>query len=406
MNNQEIIKLSNDYLMHTYNRLPIALVKGKGVKVWDASGKEYLDFIAGLAVCSLGHCHPAVVKAICTQASELIHVSNLYYIEPQAKLAEFMVQNFRGTRVFFCNSGAEANEAALKLARKYAKIKGRSKKYEVITALKSFHGRTLATLAATGQFKHQQGFEPLPAGFRYVPFNDLKALEEAIGDKTCAVMLEPVQGEGGVYPATKEYLVGVRNLCNQYKLVLIFDEVQCGLGRTGKFLAFQHYGITPDIFTLAKGLGSGFPIGAMIAKEEFAFAFQPGDHASTFGGNPLACTVGLAVLEYIINQGVIEHVALVGEYFKEQLALLVRRFSFIKEIRGKGLMLALDLTQSQNGDEIGRQCRERGLLINCIEHHILRFLPPLIVTRQEIDQAVNILNQVFTKSPALIRKEE
>ncbi len=395
MTSQEIIELSHEYLMPTYNRFPIALVKGKGSKVWDANGKEYLDFTAGLAVCSLGHCHPVVVEAICRQAKELIHVSNLFYIQPQAKLAAFIGQIFKGARVFFCNSGAEANEAALKLARKYAKVNGHPERYEVITTLGSFHGRTLATLAATGQPKHRQGFEPLPAGFTHVPFNDLKALKEAINEQTCAIMLEPVQGEGGVYPAAKDYLTGVRELCHRHKLALIFDEVQCGLGRTGKFLAFQHYGITPDIFTLAKGLGSGFPIGAMVAKEEFALAFQPGNHASTFGGNPLACAVGLAVLEYLLNHGLIEHVSLTGDYFKEQLILLAQRFPFIREVRGMGLMLAIELNQNQNGPEIVRRCMEQGLLINGIEQHILRFLPPLIVTRSEIDWAVNIISQVF-----------
>lgn len=395
MTSQEIIQLSHDYLMPTYNRFPIALVKGKGTKVWDANGKEYLDFVAGLAVCSLGHCHPVVVNAICRQAKELIHVSNLYYTQPQAKLAALIVQNFKGARVFFCNSGAEANEAALKLARKYAKINDHPERYEVITTLRSFHGRTLATLAATGQPKHRQGFEPLPAGFTHVAFNDLKALEEAINEQTCAIMLEPVQGEGGVYPASKDYLDGVRELCHRHKLALIFDEVQCGVGRTGKFLAFQHYGVTPDIFTLAKGLGSGFPIGAMVAKEEFALAFQPGSHASTFGGNPLACAVGLAVLEYMLNHGLIEHVSLTGDYFKEQLTFLAQRFPFIREVRGMGLMLAIELNQDQNGPEIVRRCMEQGLLINGIEQHILRFLPPLIVGRQEIDRAVNILDQVF-----------
>lgn len=395
MTSQEIIELSHEYLMPTYNRFPIALVKGKGSKVWDANGKEYLDFTAGLAVCSLGHCHPVVVEAICRQAKELIHVSNLFYIQPQAKLAAFIGQIFKGARVFFCNSGAEANEAALKLARKYAKVNGHPERYEVITTLGSFHGRTLATLAATGQPKHRQGFEPLPAGFTHVPFNDLKALKEAINEQTCAIMLEPVQGEGGVYPAAKDYLTGVRELCHRHKLALIFDEVQCGLGRTGKFLAFQHYGITPDIFTLAKGLGSGFPIGAMVAKEEFALAFQPGNHASTFGGNPLACAVGLAVLEYMLNHGLIEHVSLTGDYFKEQLILLAQRFPFIREVRGMGLMLAIELNQNQNGPEIVRRCMEQGLLINGIEQHILRFLPPLIVTRSEIDWAVNIISQVF-----------
>lgn len=393
MTSEEIIRLSDKYIMRTYGRIPLTLVRGQGVRVWNAEGKEYLDFVAGLAVCSLGHCHPAVVEAISTQAGTLMHVSNLYYIETQAKLARLLVENSCGDRVFFCNSGAEANEAAIKLARKYAKIRGAQDKYEIITALKSFHGRTLAAITATAQPKYQKGFEPLPEGFKYVPFNDLEALSKAITPHTCAVLLEPVQGEGGVNVSTQEYLAGVRELCNRHDALLIFDEVQCGLGRTGKFLAYQHYGVEPDIFTLAKALGGGFPIGAMVAKEEMAAAFSPGDHASTFGGNPLACAAGLAAMEYLLHEGVIENAARVGAYFKERLVQLSGRFPFIREVRGLGLMLGVEL--SIEGKEIVGKCQERGLLINCVDGHILRFIPPLIITQADVDGAVAILAGVL-----------
>ncbi|MBE3587063.1 MAG: acetylornithine transaminase [Thermoanaerobacteraceae bacterium] len=393
MTNAEIIQLTDQYVMHTYGRLPLALVRGEGARVWDADGKEYLDFVAGLAVCSLGHCHPAVVEAIAAQARTLIHVSNLYHIEPQARLARLLVENSCGDRVFFCNSGAEANEAAIKLARKYGKLHGGPEKYEIITALQSFHGRTLAAITATAQPKYQQGFEPLPAGFKYVPFNDVEALARAVDSRTCAVLLEPVQGEGGVHVATPAFLETARDLCHRHGALLIFDEVQCGLGRTGKFLAYQHYGVEPDIFTLAKALGGGFPIGAMVAREEVAAAFQPGDHASTFGGNPLACAAGLAAMEYLLGHGVIENAARVGAYFQERLSELAHRFPFIREVRGRGLMLGVELSVA--GKEIVDRCRERGLLINCVDGHILRFLPPLIITPADVDAAIHILSGVM-----------
>lgn len=393
MTGEQIMELSKKYIMQTYGRIPLVPVKGAGARLWDASGKEYLDFVAGIAVCSLGHCHPAVVEAINVQARQLMHISNLYYIEPQAKLAQLLVQHSCGERVFFCNSGAEANEAAIKLARKYAKLHNGPEKFEIITALKSFHGRTLATITATGQTKYQKGFEPLPPGFKYVPFNDLGALEAAIGPHTCAVMLEPVQGEGGVHVARSDYLKGVQDLCKRHNLLLIFDEVQCGLGRTGKFLAYQHYNVEPDIFTLAKALGNGFPIGAMVAKEKVATAFSPGDHASTFGGNPLACTAALATLEYLLNNEVIENAARVGAYLKERLVELAGQFPFIREVRGLGLLLGLELTIE--GAPIVSRCRERGLLINCVDGRILRFLPPLIIGTEEVDQAAGILKEVF-----------
>ncbi|WP_031516779.1 acetylornithine transaminase [Desulfofalx alkaliphila] len=393
MKTKEIIETGSKYVMNTYGRLPMALVEGKGVKVWDAEGKEYLDFVAGLAVNSLGHSHPRVVKAIWRQANTLMHVSNLYHIEPQVELAKLLVENSCADKVFFCNSGAEANEAAIKLARKHAKMKLGQDKFEIITAKQSFHGRTLAAITATGQPKYQQGFEPLPPGFKYVPFNDLEALEKAVGPNTCAVMLEPIQGEGGVNPAGREYLKGVAQICKDKNLLLIFDEVQCGLGRTGKFLAYQLYGVEPDIFTLAKALGNGFPIGAMLAKDEVAHSFQPGDHASTFGGNPLAAAAALATMQVMLHEGVIENAAQMGEYLKNKLGQLAERHSKIKEIRGAGLMLGAEL--SGPGAEVVNRCREKGLLINCVNNTVLRFLPPLTVTQREIDTAVDILDKAL-----------
>ncbi|MFZ5649891.1 MAG: acetylornithine transaminase [Bacillota bacterium] len=395
MNTAEIIKMGDSYLMKNYGRMQMALVRGSGARVWDAGGREYLDFVSGLAVNSLGHCHPAVVRAIADQAETLMHVSNLYYIETQVKLAGLLAENSCGDRVFFCNSGAEANEAAIKLARKYFKVKGEPGKFEIITALKSFHGRTLATITATGQAKYQQGFEPLPAGFKYVPFNDISALREAVGPDTCAVMLEPVQGEGGVNEADPAYLREVGELCREKGLLLIFDEIQCGLGRTGKFLAYQHYGVEPDIFTLAKALAGGFPIGAMVAKEEVAAAFVPGDHASTFGGNPLACAAGIAAVDQLINHGVVENASRVGDYFKGKLLEMSGRHPFIKEVRGKGLILGMEL--SVDGRGVVSRCQELGLLINCVNNNILRFLPPLIITGDDVDRAAGILEKAMAE---------
>jgi len=396
VNTQEIMKLTEKYIMKTYGRLPLALVKGRGARVWDAEGNEYLDFVGGLAVNSLGHCPPAVADAIAGQAQALMHVSNLYHIEQQARLARLLVENSCCDKAFFCNSGAEANEGAIKLARKYAKQKGGPEKFEIITALKSFHGRTLATITATGQTKFQQGFEPLPQGFKYVPFNDITALEEAIGPATCAVMLEPVQGEGGVNVADQSYLEGVKELCEKNGLLLIFDEVQCGLGRTGKLFAYQHYGVEPDIMTLAKALGGGFPIGALLAKDEVAGAFQPGDHASTFGGNPLACAAGLAVMESMLAEGFLEKVTASGIYLRKWLDVLAGKYDFVMEVRGLGFLLGMELTI--DGAGIVSKCQEKGLLINCVGGNILRFIPPLIVERSEIDRAVEILDEVLSKA--------
>ncbi|MGB9781880.1 MAG: acetylornithine transaminase [Moorellaceae bacterium] len=389
MTNAEIIALGEQYVMRTYGRYPIALVRGAGARVWDADGREYLDFVEGLAVNSLGHCHPRVVEAIREQAGKLLHVSNLYWIEPQVELAQMLVENSDLDKVFFCNSGAEANEAAIKLARKYAKLHKGEECYEIISMRRSFHGRTLAALAATGQEKFHRGFEPLPVGFRYVPFNDLEALREAINSRTCAVMLEPVQGEGGVYPADPDYLKAVRELCDKEGILLIFDEVQCGLGRTGYLFAYQYYGVEPDLMTLAKALAGGVPIGAMLAKEEVAAAFAPGDHASTFGGNPLATAAGVAALRTILEEGLIDNAREQGEYLIEKLKSLAAEFPQIVEIRGRGLLVGVEIEGP--AEDIAKICLERGLLVNAIHGRILRFLPPLTVKREEIDAALGIL---------------
>ncbi|AQS58012.1 acetylornithine transaminase [Desulforamulus ferrireducens] len=393
MNNQEIVSMGQQYVMNTYGRLPMALVKGEGAWVWDADGRQFLDFVGGLAVNSLGHAHPKVAEAVCQQVHKLLHCSNLYWIEQQVKLAKVLVENSCAHKAFFCNSGAEANEGAIKLARKYAKLHLGPDKYEIITATNSFHGRTLATITATGQDKYQKGFDPLPEGFRYVPYNDLAALQESIGPHTCAIMLEPVQGEGGVIPATPAYLEGVQALCREKGLLLIFDEVQCGLGRTGKLFAYQHYQVEPDIITLAKALAGGFPIGALLAKEHVAVAFQPGDHASTFGGNPLACAAALAAMETLLQDGLLANTQQVGQYFVDKLKQLAEKYTFVQEVRGMGLMLGMELTIP--GKDIVARCLEQGLLINCTNGNVLRFLPPLIITEQQVDQAIEILDQAM-----------
>ena len=401
MNTQEIINLTSKYIANTYNRFPIALVKGKGCKVWDADGNEYLDFVAGLAVCNLGHCHPKVVKAIQEQAEKLIHVSNLYHIEPQAQLAELLCKNSFADKAFFCNSGAEANEAAIKLTRKYFKDKpvpagikqGGENRFQIITMEKSFHGRTMATLAATGQKKFQQGFEPLLEKFIYVPFNDVKAAANAITPQTAAVMVEPIQGEGGVNIPSETYLKELKALCREKRLLLIFDEVQVGMGRTGKLFAYEHYGVTPDIMTLAKGLAGGVAIGCMLATDEVAKSFVPGTHASTFGGNPLATAAGIAAIKAVLEEGMLENCQKVGKYLLEKLHKLKAEYPFIKEVRGKGLIIGMELTVP--GADIVRACMEKGLLINCTSDTILRFIPPLIVTEKEVDEMMKILISIL-----------
>ena len=393
MDSQTLMMLSEKYIAHTYNRYPLLLVRGKGTRVWDLDGKEYLDFFAGLAVCNLGHCHPKVVKAIQDQAEKLIHVSNLYYIEPQIQLASLLCKHSFAGKVFFCNSGAEANEGALKLARKYAKEKIGEDRYEVITMENSFHGRTLATLTATAQKKYHKGYGPLMPGFKYVPFNDLKAVREAIGPKTCAILLEPIQGEGGVNIPSEGYLKGLREICDEKGILLILDEVQVGMGRTGKLFAYEHEDMKPDLLTVAKSLAGGVPIGALLIRDEIAKSFEPGDHASTFGGNPLATAAGVAALSAILEEGMLDHCQRVGEYFLSRLEEIKKKFPFVQEVRGRGLILGMEL--KIEGAEIVKKMMKKGFLINCTAGNVLRFLPPLTVTEEEVDRMIKALEEVF-----------
>jgi len=392
---QEIIEKDHKYFMNTFgDRVPVCFTHGKGMSLWDQDGNEYHDFFAGIAVSSLGHSHPAVVDAICSQAKKLIHCSNLYYIEQQANLAELIVKNSCADKVFFANSGAEANEGAIKLARLYFTKKGYNDKFEIITLEKSFHGRTLATIAATGQEKYQKPYSPLTPKFLKVPINDLNAMEKAINGNTCAVMLEPIQGESGVNPTTAEFLKGVRELCDKNGIFLIFDEVQCGLGRTGKLFGYQHYGVEPDIFTLAKGLAGGFPIGALCAKDHVAQAFAPGDHGSTFGGNPLACNVGYAVLSTIINENLSENAAKTGEYFFGKMNCLKAKYPVIEEVRGKGLMIGVQFNKPI-AKELNKKLFEEKYLLGTVGDNILRILPPLIVTKKDFDGLIAVLDKLL-----------
>lgn len=395
MNNRDVAALTDKYVARTYARTPIALVKGKGTKVWDADGKEYLDFLAGIAVNSLGHCHPAIVRAIRQQSQKLLHVSNLYHTLPPAELARELCRHSFAERVFFCNSGAEANEAAIKLARRYGleKLGG---KYEIISAHNSFHGRTLATLTATGQEKIRAGYDPLPSGFRQVPYNDLGAIEAAIDEKkTAGILIEPIQAEGGVVVPSETYLRGLRELCDQRGVLLILDEVQTGMGRTGKLFGYEHAGIKPDIITLAKALGGGLPLGAMLAREDVAASFGPGSHASTFGGNPVACSAGLVMMQMLIRGGVLKNCAHMSKYFMKGLEALKTKFSFIREIRGKGLIIGVEL--DMEGNKIAESCMQDGLLLNCTAYKVLRFVPPLTIKKNEIDQGLNILEKVLAR---------
>ena len=393
MKEKEIMALADENIMNTYKRFPIVLVKGSGVKVWDVNGKEYLDFVAGIAVCNLGHSHPQVIATVKEQLENLTHVSNLYYTEPQAQLAKLLVDNSFADKVFFCNSGAEANEAAIKLARKYAHENMGPDKFELITMKDSFHGRTMATITATGQEKFQFGFTPLLEGFTYVPFNDLQALEARISNKTCGIMVEPIQGEGGVNIPDTQYLARMREICDRHGILLIVDEVQTGMGRTGELFAYEHSGIKPDIMTLAKALGNGFPIGAMLATNKIAKAFIPGNHASTFGGNPLAMAAANATVKTILQEGILEHCRKMGDYFLLQLKKLQQKHKIIKEVRGMGLMLAAQLN-IESGD-IVNECLQKGLLINSAGSKTLRFVPPLIITTQDVDQAIKVLDEVM-----------
>jgi acetylornithine/N-succinyldiaminopimelate aminotransferase len=381
-------------MMRTYARKPVLFVRGQGVRLWDAEGREYLDFVSGLGACVTGHCHPAVVEAVAEQAGRLIQVSNLYYTQPQVELAEMLVSRAFPGRVFLCNSGTEACEGAIKLARKHMRETGREQRYEIITALRSFHGRTMGSLTATGQPDKAQPYAPLVPGFSHVPFNDLEALEEAVGERTCAVMLEPIQGEGGVYPAEQGYLAGAREICDRRGALLILDEVQTGMGRTGSLFAHQLYGVEPDIMTLAKGLASGLPIGAILAREEVASSFKPGDHGSTFGGGPVPCAAALATLRVLEEEGLVDNAARTGDYFAAGLRELAARGKAVVEVRGRGLMLALQLAE-ERAEEAAQAALERGLVINNIGRGVLRFLPPLPIGTAEVDRLLETLEDIL-----------
>jgi acetylornithine/N-succinyldiaminopimelate aminotransferase len=397
----EIIKKADAFIAATYKRLPVVLTRGEGCTLWDESGRAYLDFVAGIAVCNLGHAHPAVTRAVAEQAARLVHVSNLFYTEPQADVAALLVENSFADRVFFCNSGAEANEAAIKLARKYFYEKGDSDRYRIIAMDKSFHGRTMATLSATGQEKIRKGFDPVLGGFDFVPFNDITGLKAKLDHRTAAVLLEPIQGEGGVRCPSAGYLEAVRALCDETGTLLIFDEIQTGMGRTGRLFAYEHFGIEPDIMTLAKALANGLPMGAMLARERMAEAFGPGSHATTFGGTPLVTAASRAVLRLMLENDIPETCRKTGTYFFDRLLRLKERHPIIEEVRGLGLLLGLKL--AVDAEPVVLACLEKGFLINWVQGDILRFVPPLIVTTQEIDRLIDCLEDVLTD---LVRGEK
>ena len=395
MTNKEITQLTERHVAGTYGRYPIALVKGKGMHVWDASGKKYLDFVAGVAVDSLGHCPPAVVRAIRKQAGQLLHVSNWFHIEPQARLAAEITRLSFGDKVFFCNSGTEATEGAIKLARKFFVDQGQKSKTEIITTYKSFHGRTLGAMSATPQDKIQKGFGPLVPGFKYVPFDDIAAMKKAITSKTCAVMVEPIQGESGVNIPSKTYIKELRKLCTKQNVLLILDEIQTGFGRTGHLFAYQGFGAKPDIMTLAKGLGAGVPIGALVMTNNVAKALGPGTHGSTFGGNPLVCAAALASVDIVSDKLFLRNVQNMGKYFLSRLKELAKKLPVIKEVRGMGLILAIDIDGSSA--EVAKDCMEQGILVNSIQPGTLRFIPPLIVTQKNIDTLIRVLTKSLTQ---------
>jgi predicted acetylornithine/succinylornithine family transaminase len=391
-------ELEHKYFMHTFDRIPLTLVRGQGARVWDEDGREYLDFVAGWAVNSLGHCHPVLVEAVCKQANTLIQTSNSFYTIPQVQLAELLVQNSCMDKVFFSNSGLEANEGALKLARRYGSL-NLNGAYKVITALGSFHGRSLSMVAASGQSKHQQPYVPLPDGFVNVEYNSVEAIKAATSDQTCAVMLEPVQGEGGVNLPGDDYLPAVRAWCDQAGILLILDEIQTGVGRTGTLFAYEQHGIEPDIITLAKGFASGVPIGAVMSNEK-ASVFKPGEHGGTYGGNPLACAAGYAVLKFIIDNDISGNAGKMGQRLIVGLERLKKKFSFVTDVRGLGLLVAMEF-DSDIAQQALLACLEKGLLVNRMKPNTLRFMPPLIVGNEEIDEALDI----FEKALASIRGE-
>ncbi|MGO9603794.1 MAG: acetylornithine transaminase [Candidatus Binataceae bacterium] len=396
MNNAEIIELTHSNLVDIYGCLPIALVRGKGSYLEDADGNRYLDFFCGLAVTNLGHCHPRVVRAIREQSERLMHVSNVFHTEPTARLAEKLAKRFGDGRVFFGNSGAEANEAAIKLARRWGHKDGGGR-YEIVATLGSFHGRTLATLSATGQEKYHQGFQPLVPGFRLAAFDDLAAFEKSIHDETVAVMIEPIQGEGGVVVPQPDYLKRVREFCDQNKLLMILDEIQTGVGRTGRFFAYEHTGIKPDIVTLAKALGGGLPLGAMIAKTEIASSLTPGSHGTTFGGNPISCAAGLATIEAIEEERLLENTTRIGGYILERLREIARTCDRVKEVRGLGLIIGVVLKHDPR--PVVDACIKERLLVNGTAGNVLRLLPPLNLTREEADAGLAIIERALRTAP-------
>ncbi len=391
--NSPIAQSADKHIFNTYARYPLALVKGQGCTVWDDQGRAYTDFLAGIAVCNLGHAHPRLVAALTAQANTLWHVSNLYYTAPQTELAAWLTSHCFADRVFFCNSGAEANEAAIKLARKYFKDQGRPERYRVVSMKQSFHGRTMATLSATGQEKVRKGYDPILEGFDFVAYKDIADLSGTIGPSTCAVIMEPVQGEGGVVCPDAQYMTQVRRLCDERGCLLIFDEVQTGMGRTGKLFAHEHFGVTPDIMTLAKALGNGLPMGAMLATEKAAAAFVPGAHASTFGGTPLVSAVALEVFKVLTETGILEKVGPKGDYLVNRLRALQQKYPVITEVRGLGLLVGVEL--SVPGGPIVSACMEKGFLINCIQDKVLRLAPPLIIETEQIDALVECLDGVL-----------
>jgi predicted acetylornithine/succinylornithine family transaminase len=380
-------------VMNTYGRQPLVLVRGEGCRVWDDEGIEYLDFVAGLAVCNLGHAHPAVARAASEQLSRLVHVSNIYHTTPMVELAEDLVCLSFADRVFFCNSGTEAMEGAIKLCRRSSTARFGPERHKIICMLNSFHGRTLGSLSATGQKKFWQGFEPLVPGFVFVPFNDLPALKAAVDDTVCGIILEPVQGEGGVNLADPAYLTAVRELCDQHEILLVFDEVQCGLGRTGRLFAYEYSGVAPDIMALAKALAGGLPMGALLATEEAAQGFAPGTHASTFGGGPVIAAAARASLKILSDFSFLKKVREKGAYVKEKLHDLKSLLPIIEEVRGVGLMWGIQLTR--DGMPVVGACRERGLLVNCTQGNVIRLLPPLVVEKEELDRGLEILTQAL-----------
>ncbi len=394
LNKRDWVALEQQYYQGTFKRYPVTLVRGEGTRVWDSDGKVYLDFVAGIAVNVLGHCHPAIVEAVQHQVTQLVHVSNLYYNTRQIELAELLARRSGGMRSFFSNSGAEANEGAFKLARKYGRLH-RNGAFEIISMQNSFHGRTLATTAATGQASYQATWAPLPDGFKQVPFNDLDAVKEAASAKTIAILVEGVQGEGGIWPASEEFMQGLRKWCDEQNLVLICDEVQAGMGRTGKFFSWEHFGARPDIITMAKGLAGGVPIGAMLTGPRTDL-FVPGDHGTTFGGNPIACAAGVATVSTIIEQNLLENAAKMGDYWGSKLTALTEKYSFIDSPRGLGLMRAVNV-EHDLAPVIVQKALEHGLLLNNLSAKTLRMIPPLILTAADIDEAAELLDHTLAE---------